>query len=409
MARMTTLPTALASLARRLHALPGDDHRVASALGVWLLLALVARAAGDRPLPDLDGALGMPRAEAVALSGRLMARQHPAVADAYAAWARADLLDGPLGDFLRSLPAPVERGAMPSQAEADAWAARSTGGLIQRYPVALHPSTWITLATALATQVDWRTPFDLAPSESLGAGPFSAAVTQVLTATPGAGHTAWIADTAVGHVAVHVAASEHLEVWSVSAAPEVEASAVLDAAHALVAAPRPVGLDALPLGAGHSWDLTEQAGIGEDAVARVFLPAWEARTSTDLSGEAAFGEVGRLLASLLGERDFVVDAAQSAMARYHQHGFEAAAVTAVAVRAMAALRRRPVRRATLRFGHPYAVMALTSSRGVASAGESPIDPWVGLPVFSAWVATPQEPERRVGDQARERRQPRISR
>lgn len=398
MARMTTLPPVLAALARRLHALPGDDHRVASALGVWLLLALVARAAGDRPLPDLDEALGMPRADALALSGRLMAHQHPAVKDAYAAWARADLLDGPLGDFLRSLPEPVERGALPSQAEADAWASRATDGLIERYPVALHPATWVTLATALATQVTWTTPFDLAPSDALGAGPFAAAVTRVLAAVPGPGHSAWIADTAVGHVAVHVASSAHLEVWAVSAAPEVAPAAVLDAAHALAADPRPVDLGALPLGAGHSWQITEERGFGEDAVTRVLLPAWEARTTTDLSAEPAFGDAGRALAALLGERDFLVDAAQSAMARYHQYGFEAAAVTAMAVRAMGAPRPRKVRRATLRFGHPYAVVAFTSSgtRSSGPARKTACDPWAGLPAFSAWVATPQEPGRRSG-------------
>ncbi len=390
---MTNLSTALASLARRLHALPGEEHRVTSALGVWLLLALVARAAGDRPLPDLDDALGMPRAEAIALSGRLMAQPHPAVKDAYAAWARADLLGGPLGDFLRSLPEPVERGAMPSQAEADAWASRSTDGLIDRYPVALRPSTWVTLATALATQVSWTTPFDLAPSESLGPGPFAADVAQVLAAAPGAGHSAWIADSGIGHLAVHVAASEHLDVWSVSAPPSIDPVAVLDAAHALLADPRPVDLGGLPLGAGHSWDLAEQNGFGDDAITRVVLPAWEARTSTDLSGEPAFGDAGRVLAALLGERDFLVDAAQSAMARYHQHGFEAAAVTAMAVRAMAAPRPRRVRRATLRFGHPYAVIALPSSGGRRDPRprRGQADPWAGLPVFSAWVATPQEP------------------
>ena len=408
MARMTTtLPAALASLARRLHTLPGDEHRVASALGVWLLLALVAPAAGDRPLPDLDEALGMPRADAVALAGRLMAQQHPAVKDAYAAWARADLLDGPLGEFLRGLPEPVERGAMPSQAGADAWASRSTGGLIDRYPVALHPSTWITLATALATQVRWRKPFDLAASDALGAGPFAAAVTQVLAAVPGPDHAAWIADTAVGQVAVHVASSEHLEVWSVSAAPDIAPAAVLDAAHALLADPRPVDLGALSLGAGHSWDLTEEHGFGDDAIARVYLPAWEARTTTDLSREPAFGDAGRALAALLCERDFVVDAAQSAMARYHQHGFEAAAVTAMAVRAMAAPRPRRVRRATLRFGHPYVAIAVTSDgrRSVGPVGKAAIDPWRGLPVFSAWVATPQEPtdQARVRSWARNRR------
>ncbi|MFT3875736.1 MAG: hypothetical protein QM708_04845 [Propioniciclava sp.] len=444
---MAPINRGLASLARRLHALPGDEHRVTSALGVWLLLALIARAADDRqPLPALDEALGMPRADAVALADALMRQGHPAVKDAYAAWARADLLDGPLGAFLRALPAQVERGALPSQAEADAWASRSTGGLIPKYPVSLHPGTWITLASALATQVDWTTAFDLASSDVLGPGPFARSVKRVLSAEPGLGHRAWIAGTAgltvaeassgsvatgknadvtgtgknagvagvgvnagvagvgvnagvagvgmnagitgIGPVAVHVAESEHLEVWSVSAAPEVPPAVVLDVAHALAGGPLSrLALADLPLGEGHSWTLTEKTGFGEDRIERVHLPAWEARNDLGLSGDPAFGDAGQLLASLLGRREFALDAAQSAMARYHQHGFEAAAVTGVAMRASAFVpERRRVRLATLRFAHPYAVVAMTTPHADAGA-------WAGIPVFSAWVAHPQEPPR----------------
>jgi hypothetical protein len=41
--------------------------------------------------------------------------------------------------------------------------------------------------------------------------------------------------------------------------------------------------------------------------------------------------------------------------------------------------------AELRFGHPYAVAAVA----VQDAGGTP-GPWHGLPVFSAWVADPQD-------------------
>ena len=40
-----------------------------------------------------------------------------------------------------------------------------------------------------------------------------------------------------------------------------------------------------------------------------------------------------------------------------------------------------LREAELRFGHPYAVVAVATQRGGAAPG-----PWHGLPVFSAWVA-----------------------
>jgi hypothetical protein len=71
------------------------------------------------------------------------------------------------------------------------------------------------------------------------------------------------------------------------------------------------------------------------------------------------------------------------MARYSRTGFEAAAATAVAAAlAMRVPRQGLVRTAELRFGHPYAAVAVTAGAG----------PWHGLPVFSAWVADPSDAE-----------------
>jgi hypothetical protein len=42
------------------------------------------------------------------------------------------------------------------------------------------------------------------------------------------------------------------------------------------------------------------------------------------------------------------------------------------------------REAELRFGHPYAVVALTT------AGSEAASPWHGLPVFSAWISEPDD-------------------
>jgi hypothetical protein len=72
------------------------------------------------------------------------------------------------------------------------------------------------------------------------------------------------------------------------------------------------------------------------------------------------------------------DAMQAAMARYSRTGFEAAAVTGM-VASMAAHLPARHRHAELRFGHPYAVVALVEDSG---------SPWHGLPVFSAWVTEP---------------------
>ena len=46
--------------------------------------------------------------------------------------------------------------------------------------------------------------------------------------------------------------------------------------------------------------------------------------------------------------------------------------------------RASTARSLLRFGHPYAVVAVTTDP-TGGAG-----PWHGLPVFSAWVSEPEE-------------------
>lgn len=71
------------------------------------------------------------------------------------------------------------------------------------------------------------------------------------------------------------------------------------------------------------------------------------------------------------------------MARYSRTGFEAAAVTGMGVQAAMMGQRAPglLREAVLRFGHPYAVVA------VCQDGR-----WDGLPVFSAWITSPSSAE-----------------
>ena len=77
------------------------------------------------------------------------------------------------------------------------------------------------------------------------------------------------------------------------------------------------------------------------------------------------------------------------MARYHRFGFEAAAVTAMALRASAVAPGRKlavVREATLRFARPYAVVAVARDRSWSTDQQKwTAGPWHGVPVFCAWV------------------------
>jgi hypothetical protein len=380
----------VARYAGRLHALAGPRHHVASPLGAWLLLALCAPAS---QATILNGLLGGDPADAASLAAGLLAHPDPVVPAAAAVWHRAGRLTDVAARWLAGLPPSVTTGPLTSQAELDSWARRGTLGLIERFPVALDPSLYLLAATALAARVSWERPFDLAPASALGpSSPWAGTLSQVLRTPDGPGHEQLVAATpAAGDVAVDVArARDGLAVISVAAAPGVAAGDVLAAAYDLapaLATGRATGrrsLFDLPLGEGPLWSLTERSGPVRSADGReerctAVLPAWSANSEHDLSDPGlGFAAVAQALAP--GDP---WQARQAAMARYTRVGFEAAAVTGVAI-AMAMRVPRPglIRTAELRFGHPFAVVAVVT-------GDSP---WQGLPVFSAWVAQPEDAE-----------------
>jgi hypothetical protein len=205
---------------------------------------------------------------------------------------------------------------------------------------------------------------------------------------------------------VHAArARGGLVVTSVAADPGVPAADVLAAAYDLAPAlvtGGPVArrsLFDLPLGEGPQWAISEQtvtvrgAGAARQERCAAVLPAWSARTRLSLA-DPRLGFAAAAAALAPGNP---WQAAQSAMARYTRVGFEAAAVSAVGVAlAMMPPHRVLVRSAELRFGHPYAVVAVTAdppgprSRPAGTLSAPTGGPWHGLPVFSAWVADPQD-------------------
>ncbi len=121
------------------------------------------------------------------------------------------------------------------------------------------------------------------------------------------------------------------------------------------------------------------------------MPAWDATSDIDLDrAELGFPAIERALAAALGLSSFDAEARQAAVARYSAVGFEAAAVTGMA---MATSRPRYVdglrRTATVRYGHPFAVVAACTERSSGQT-DAVASPWAGLPVFSAWVSEPSE-------------------
>lgn len=399
------LRTPLARYAERFHRGIGDRHQVVSPLGAWLLLALAAPAATGAARDEVADALGLDVPDAARVAAELLGHPHPQVLSGAAGWLRPAAATGAALDWLSGLPSAVSTGDLPDQAGADAWAGRHTAGLIDRFPLRLTPDTLLVLASVLATRVSWEQPFEAAPASSLGAGsPWTGRLKGVLRTPEGHAHRQFIAATEVaGDVAVHAAtASGGLTVVSVAAAPGVSADVVLPAAYRVAVRlasgeqVRRRSLFDLPLRAGPLWTITERPAVttapdGREEHCVAVLPAWSARGEHELSRpELGFPAVAGALAAALGVESLGYQARQSAMARYHRVGFEAAAVSGMAVLTCApATRDGVLRSAELRFGHPYAVVAVATDVRRSADGTG-YGPWHGLPVFSAWVADPED-------------------
>jgi hypothetical protein len=399
---------AVARYAGRFHLVAGEHHHVASPLGAWLLLALCGPASSGPARAELTEVLGCDVDQAAALAARLLSAPHPLVAVAAAFWRRAGVSTGALSRWLQTLPGQVETGTLTDQAALDAWARRSTFGLIRKFPVDLSPDVLLMLATALATKVSWQQPFDMVPAATLGPhSPWASELGRVLRTPAGPGHNQFIATTSeAGDVAVHTAwARDGLQVTSVAAQPGVPAGDVIAAAYRLASAMATGGVVArrslftLPLGPAPLWEVTEQpmrtmAPDGREERCTAVLPAWSAESGHDLTGHASLGfpAAAKTLAALIRLDRFRFEAKQAAVARYSRTGFEAAAVTGLAVAtAMPVMRPGRLRTAELRFGQPFAVIAVTTGQddgGSPSAGGP--GPWHGLPVFSAWITRPQD-------------------
>jgi Serpin (serine protease inhibitor) len=407
------LARAIGRYAQRLHGRLGQEHHVVSPLGAWLLVALCSSLSTDAGRAALREVLGAPPEEAAAAASDLISTPHPAVGTAAGLWVRASLLTNRARAWQEALPESMETGDLPSQPELDSWADRHTFGLVKQFPLQLDPSTALVLATALATKVSWQVPFELVDAAALGAStPWSRRLRKVLS-TPAAhgpgrpvvpvSHDQFLAVTErAGTVAVHIAvAREGLCVASVIAGPDVAPGDVIAAAYDIAlceagqrGAVERLSLFDLPLGKAPLWEITEEQAQtsspdGKEERYRTVLPAWSAQTNVDLGGNGlGFAEAADGVAAAIGLGEHHYVARQSALARYSRTGFEAAAVTGLAV-AMAALVGRPGTRrtATVRFGHSFAAVAFVT--GARNLGPK-FARWDGVPVFSAWVTKPED-------------------
>ncbi|MFI8322216.1 serpin family protein [Streptomyces sp. NPDC085529] len=382
--------------ARWAAALPaGPRGTVLSAAAVWPLLALLADGAAGPARAELEDAVGMPADRAAEAARGLVAAldRIRGSAAAIGLWARPEL---PLRErWVAGLPnASLGRFTgddTADKAALDAWAAERTGGLIPAMPVEIDEDVLLVLAAAQTLRTQWLQPFweyELAPESGPWAGRHLVGLRRRTALLDRVG----VAGTPAGPLTVlrvlgDTGVDVHLLLGEEGAAP----GAVLAAGVGVVGGAHPVVAgDALPLGepgpglrVGHTRSATREPELA------VTTSPFDLTAEHDLLASAAvFGlsaATDRDHGHFPGVSDSplaVAQARQAGMARFTRDGFEAAAVTAIALAAGGAAEPRlryRVRRVELDVDRPFGFLAVhRTSRLVLSAG------WVADPVEYAY-------------------------
>ncbi|TCJ95123.1 serpin family protein [Nocardia alba] len=308
----------------------GDGDAVVSGAGLWPLLALLAGAASGRARDELAAVVGVvaEQAHAAGLDMLKSLDTSREVSTAIGVWFRAGFTLR--ADWVRSMPTGTV-GELGDRAALDAWAQEQTRGLITKFPVPITADTVLALATALQTRTRWAKPFDeirYAPET----GPWQGHRGTGLYRTSSPDRSVSVLDDDVTRVIVRGAGE--LDVHLLVGADPRHGIATGLAALAGTADARtdlPVGTTAPCL------SVSRLEAFGGDAFV-LKLPPFDIDNAHDLTRLAplfglttAMDHPGSHFDGLAAE-PLVLDAAgQNVMARFDAAGFEAAAVTAVAM------------------------------------------------------------------------------
>lgn len=367
-------------------ALDPRGNTVFAAAGLWPLLALLADGAAGRTRDELQEALGIPATQAAEAARRLLTG-FDAVGGLSAAlglWTQAGL---PLEErWAAGLPTGT-RGRLTGdpatdRAALDRWAAERTGGLVETMPVADPARALLVLASALALKVTWRHPFTERP-EQPATGPWAGRRLQGLSRS--SAHPDRLGVVAGGLTLYQVGGDAGTDVYLVLGTEQAAPGEVL--AHGVAAATRAVQAvpgTQLPDGAaGPGVRVTTVESARPEPVLGLSTVAFSVAAEHDLLERAPlFGLTEAARASTghfpgVSSHPLAVgEARQSAVAAFHARGFEAAAVTAIAMQPGGAPppQRYRVRRIDVRFDRPFGFLSVHRASGLVLAAGWVADP-----------------------------------
>ncbi|WP_433580654.1 serpin family protein [Nocardia brasiliensis] len=354
-----------------------DADFVLSGAGVWPLLALLAPAANEPARSELAAAVGLSSAEAHA-AGLLILDElagAEAIRAALGIWVREDL---PLHEeWVRTLPAGVVEHLSDREA-LDAWAEQHTGGLIERFPLTRTPSTLAVLATAIVAKTSWRKPFRadvLTPAD----GPWRGLRIPALHRTGSDIGAAALLSGAEPVTRIVVEGETDLDMHLLLGPGSP--GTVLETGLAAIAGTVPIRTD-LPVGTvGPGLDVHTEMLTSTTDLLRITLPPFDLRTKHDLLEQAeVLGLIGaadpaRSRFPAMSDGPLYISAAvQDVLARFDAEGFEAAAVTAIAMTRSLPPAPHETTVITATFDRPFGFLAVHRPTGLA--------------VAAGWVATP---------------------
>jgi hypothetical protein len=380
-------------------------NKIASPLGAWVLLALTAGAGINSYSAEerdaLEKILGESLEKAFASAIQLLNHAPKEVRLVAASWVKDRFSDREdvtqwLNELLK-FDVVSSKAYLPSQAEADEWAATETLDLIKTFPVDMtDEDLMFVLTTAIVTKIGWVKPFEeVEDVQEMDSWKQKSVLFSNHT------HETFLFEEPDGIFCVHFKMSDteedfKLKVISVIGPDNVPAERVAKLANQVAAdfesyRTRQLSLFEIDINKNLSYLKIEEVEkvtmSNKTESISTFVPAWEAESTFDIT------DLGYVDAAKGITRDpyFDVQAIQVAVATYNKKGFEAAAISAMSIRA-AALPPRPelrlTRSAKVFFSHEYAVVALVGKPYLRKQDVDNEDTiWQNIPAFVAWVNT----------------------
>jgi len=359
-------------------------HTVVSGACVWPLLALLQSGATGRALDQLTAATGV--APDVALTSGLGVMQLiQTIPDAGAAlglWVRdgvtleASWASRMPEGTVRALPLPLGEATR----QLDEWAAHNTGGLIKELPIAITDRTLLVLAAAIFTKLRWMQSYDSAQVRFNGEKIWGLSATEhdltrfAIIDWRGESVGRFVS-RGEGHVDVHLLAGDEGIPGCVVVRAGIEA---LTGKATVRSADEIEEHDSAGC-------LRVKTTSGEAPVGIVQVPPFEITARHDLADTPDVFGIRTALDPRhahfpgIAERLAIDQAGQSACARFHRLGFDAAALVTIGFGlGIDDIELRTVKVIEMLFDRPFGFLAVHRP--------------TGLVLFAGWVTNPADAE-----------------